>query len=458
MANAPKVWPARERIPDIQPGDIVTHCDVQFQWTSQHLKPVDLEPLQYRGDDLADATVRELGVKLGEDALRRMEDWLEAKRGTKDSPTYKLHRELITIPSWVDWDQIERGQRVFWQYSAPMLMGLLHFSLAGGFASPQVTQILAQTGYLSHPRTVYRRLIETAKFVLDCMETEGMKPVSGIGWRSTVRVRLLHAQVRVRLLKNAESNINVTPEIIPINQEENVATLLAFSSGLLQGLRGMGIELSPQDKCDFIAVWRYVGYLVGVDPELDPLYSPTTADIWLHSIAVHMMDPSPLGIKFAHGILEAAAGKPPFYFSVAFHKAQARRMLGNSLSDALDLPQTSRFHRLFLSAFFVYIRLVAKCSSLSLIRTLQFRWLRWYFHRVFSRELHRGSKGHFDFRLQIAPGEVIKGELLLPKHSTSLLQYGRRRLVLTLLLSLFTLFSMRSVRNVFDLTALYIRF
>ena len=44
----------------------------------------------------------------------------------------QLWVEVNTVPSWVCWDQIARGQDCFYRYGGPMLTGLAFQSLLGG--------------------------------------------------------------------------------------------------------------------------------------------------------------------------------------------------------------------------------------------------------------------------------------------------------------------------------------
>lgn len=45
------------------------------------------------------------------------------------------------VPEWVDWNQISRGQEVFYRYGAPALMGLAFQSLLGGMGSGRVVEV-----------------------------------------------------------------------------------------------------------------------------------------------------------------------------------------------------------------------------------------------------------------------------------------------------------------------------
>ena len=50
----------------------------------------------------------------------------------KDEVLGKLWKEVNTVPPWVDWEQIARGQDVFYRYGGPNLTGLAFQSLLGG--------------------------------------------------------------------------------------------------------------------------------------------------------------------------------------------------------------------------------------------------------------------------------------------------------------------------------------
>lgn len=47
----------------------------------------------------------------------------------------RLWTEAHTVPSWVNWDQVARGQDIFYRYGGPVLTGLAFQSLLGGMVS-----------------------------------------------------------------------------------------------------------------------------------------------------------------------------------------------------------------------------------------------------------------------------------------------------------------------------------
>jgi hypothetical protein len=52
-----------------------------------------------------------------------------------DEDLRNLWDEVTTVPQWVDWDQISRGQDVFHRYGVPIVTGLVLQSLLGGMVN-----------------------------------------------------------------------------------------------------------------------------------------------------------------------------------------------------------------------------------------------------------------------------------------------------------------------------------
>ena len=77
---------------------------------------------------------------------------------------------------------------------------------------------------------------------------------------------MLHAKVRRALLKSTKTKWDAEKNGIPINQQDMAATLLAFSVNVLLGIEIVaGRPLSESEQRDYLALWRYLGWLLGVD-------------------------------------------------------------------------------------------------------------------------------------------------------------------------------------------------
>lgn len=174
----------------------------------------------------------------------------------------QLWDEVNTVPEWVDWEQISRGQDLFFRYAGPMFIGLTYSSLLGGMGGFRVVETLARTGGFS-TKVVKGRLYETTQFILEVTRgvesmmppnmfpaesptpssttSEGNTPsdIRSVGFKSTIRVRFLHALVRKRILSLSKTHPNyysVKENGVPINVSSLVLDYSkAFVFSLLTG-------------------------------------------------------------------------------------------------------------------------------------------------------------------------------------------------------------------------------
>jgi len=114
----------------------------------------------------------------------------------------------------------------------------------------RVSEVLARTGGFS-TKVAKHRLYETTQLILQVTRSlDSVKP-GGAGQQSSVRVRLLHAAVRRRIMKLAAgmpSYYSVEELGIPINDLDSIATISTFSSALIWiGFPRQGIFLRQQE-------------------------------------------------------------------------------------------------------------------------------------------------------------------------------------------------------------------
>ena len=131
-----------------------------FQLTEDHLTREEMEPMKYSYDLLGEQAWERLNIISpppnsalprnspsrhsstdGEKTAIASGESFESKRdlyqllcdnADKDEILGKLWEEVNTVPSWVDWEQLARGQDVFYRYGGPILTGLAFQSLLGG--------------------------------------------------------------------------------------------------------------------------------------------------------------------------------------------------------------------------------------------------------------------------------------------------------------------------------------
>lgn len=270
---------------------------------------------------------------------------------------------------------------------------LLSFS-----SSPRIVRTLQTVSYLvphtstkassepsptpsSNDRT-FARLLETMQFILDIFGCTSPVPPDYVtaeylapgndGWRSAVRVRMLHGvarwRVRERWMREGKDvHQEETRYGVPINQEDLGATLVlnfnralvhltqnfdrltSFSTIPIWCLHRLHLPPSLEEANAYLALWRYIGFYLGVDPDILKRYFMDTrvADKFLVSTALHLF--SDLDNDEDEGraapptvpILLAASNRGPQRTSFAFNCALTRHLLGPMLSARLHVPPTT---------------------------------------------------------------------------------------------------------------------
>lgn len=194
---------------------------------------------------------------------------------------------------------------------------------------------------------VRRRLLETTQHTLNVTrDLESVQP-GGDGFADSVRVRLLHASVRRRVMRMAEeagpAYYDTRRFGVPINDLDCVGTISTFSAALVwMGLPRQGIWLRNQEIADYLALWRYVAYLMGAPHAW--MATPASARRMMESLLVAEIRPSRASQNLANNILAGLQGQPPTYASREFLCAQARWLNGGELAQALAVPRPSPFY------------------------------------------------------------------------------------------------------------------
>jgi len=177
------------------------------------------------------------------------------------------------------------------------------------------------------------------QMVLDAMND--MTPLSGIGFHSVLRVRMLHSQVRIRLLRSEK--YDTESHGVPINQEDLLATLGAFSVACIWGMQRMGIYMSADDREAYILAWKHIGYYMGIQPDLLKRFYADyhSAEKHLCSSITHLLEPQlgeasgMLPLRLLNGI----SNRPLYGHSIQYHAELSRLLIGDELADIFQLPR-----------------------------------------------------------------------------------------------------------------------
>ena len=172
---------------------------------------------------------------------------------------------IEAVPDWVDADLLRRGQRALRAGGADGMYVARDVSLLGGYQFSGFNKTLLRTGALEKGSNT--RFAETNQWALDVIADGELIP-HGVGYQSTIRVRLIHAFVRRHV--SAMADWRADEWGLPVNQTDMAATLVGALIAPPLGAMGMGLLTAPADLDAIAHVTRYVGWLIGVDDEWLP--------------------------------------------------------------------------------------------------------------------------------------------------------------------------------------------
>jgi hypothetical protein len=195
-------------------------------------------------------------------------------------------------------------------------------------------------------KVVRRRLLETFQHVLHVTkDLDSIKP-GGDGFAASIRVRLLHAAVRRRIMqlsKDKPGYYDVEENGIPVNDLDSIGTVSTFSALMIYvGLPRQGIYLRQQEAEDYVALWRWIAYVLGTPDEW--FSTPHRARVIMESLVLSEIDPTETSKKLANNILTGLANQPPTNMSREFLAAQTYWVNGPTLSAALAIERPPIFY------------------------------------------------------------------------------------------------------------------
>ncbi|MBO0852278.1 MAG: DUF2236 domain-containing protein [Nocardia sp.] len=229
---------------------------------------------------------RELGELLwvGDEPMDRLVDWMiiegadhtrplfdHALRAGIDrvpdapEPLRAFFTDIETPPPWLDMARVHQGERVFRSGGADGIYIARDVSFLGGYLASGFNKTLLRTGALE--KGPGKRFAETLQWALDVTSENGMAPL-GVGYRSTVRVRLIHSFVRRHVASLPDWQADEWG--LPINQTDMAATLVGALIAPFVGSMAMGIIPTPRELDQAAHLTRYVGRLIGVQDRLLP--------------------------------------------------------------------------------------------------------------------------------------------------------------------------------------------
>ncbi|GFG01681.1 latex clearing protein [Aspergillus udagawae] len=398
-------------------GETISKWGYSFKWTDSHLAQEIIKPLRQEYDTLGAAALERIqavrAALLEESKVRGdpppPNDLYILLRDyhSKDETLTQFWDELHTVPDWVDWEQLERGQRFFYRYAIANIVGFaLQGFMAENSAASGVVEVLVRTGGFSN-RMLLGRLLETFQWLVQVTHSLAAIRPGGEGHVATIRVRLLHSAVRQRILKLCERNpeyCDVSQHGIPINALDSIHSITTFSCNhMWLQMPKFGVKPSQQEIDDYIAVFRYLGYLLGTPTAF--FETAEKAKLTMESCYIHELRITETSRVVAYNFVQCLQNLPaPFHMSRGFIEAGSRWINGDELCDELGLGRPGVLH---------YVAFMGHCMLVVFMAWVQrlVPGLDGIVVNFFRSVLYRGlvnRKSRTDFRFQYVPQEGKK--------------------------------------------------
>jgi hypothetical protein len=296
------------------------------------------------GDPLADAVVDDLAKLPPAEGQKMLTRALEGGIDSIENPPDSLRaffEEVDGVPIWVDWKELRTGSDCFLYNADIFLMSFVAYVLPIGFGT-NINKCFHLTGRVT--QLGVNRLKANNRQLVESFMVDGLRR-NGDGFKLTVRVRLVHAQVR-RLL-------NHSPEWkrdawgLPLSAAHMAYAYSAFSAMLIKNAIRMGARVTPEWERGFMANWKYQAFLMGIPSEFlttDVAFGIRTQQIgW--SIEP---DPDEEARIIVHSMINAAPVVGGIEDPVERRKTAelvynvSRTLIGDEIADQLAYPKFAR--------------------------------------------------------------------------------------------------------------------
>jgi hypothetical protein len=291
------------------------------------------------GDPRADEVVSALAA---EGPLKGIHDLLAVVRrraADGDARCRELLAEAETVPAWADFAAMEKGQRMIASYAPFMAASLFSGSLVGGAMFHKAALVTSMTGMFSGNPT--QRLTETTAMVTRMAMRGSMQP-GGDAHEVMLRVRLLHAGLRRFLVDSGRFQ---HPVEVPINQQDLAITLALLCYVNIRNLMQLGIRLERSQIDSFVLLWRYAGYVLGIDAALLPETIEDQQAFYLSSCK-HQVRPDKV-MPQTKTLLDAVAKQAryvPYPLAQTFLHQVTRYLSGNDYITGMGLEDLGDYY------------------------------------------------------------------------------------------------------------------
>ena len=303
------------------------------------------------GDPLVDAAVEDLASLPRKQSSRLIAAGMDQDEEVlRHAPESLLSVFAAPEPPWLDHRAFRPGIRAFHANVVNIFAAFVAGTLIDGF-STLISESFVQTGRIFDNGV--RRLRQNNRHQLEIFWPGGLQRY-GDGWKLSVRIRFVHAQIRRLLSKSAEWDH--AAHGTPVSAAHLGYSLACFSARTLKHSMTLGSRFSREERESFCAVWRYAGYLMGVPHAM--LYTDEEDALRWYAVG-SACEPAPTdsAVLMANALINSA----PLVAGTSDPRERAklvkntiypisRFLVGDHLADQLNLPKSGMLagrHALF---------------------------------------------------------------------------------------------------------------
>ncbi len=295
------------------------------------------------GDPVMDAVVEDLAPFPQRQVHRFIHAGMEEDReGLRNAP--RSLRDFFfdappPDPDWLDRDAFQPGIRGFQRNSVLVLSAFVTGVLIDGF-STLISKSFVQTGRI-FDNGVWR-LKQNNRHQMEIFLPGGLERF-GEGWKLSVRIRFVHAQIRRLLGQTPEWEHDAWG--VPISAAHLGYSVACFAARTVKHSESLGARYSTEERAGFHDVWRYAGYLMGIPETI--LFADESHALDLYRIG-SVCEPPPTmdAIVMTNALINSAplvanitdpAERSKLVKRVIYPISRA--LVGNSLADDLKFPR-----------------------------------------------------------------------------------------------------------------------
>lgn len=297
-----------------------------------------LESLRYIADPVPDGLIEELARTQQIETVNRI--LYELIRNVQTIPAElpdnleNWLRATDCLPPGTDEARLERAAKLFVEHGLVMSIILATGAFVECYAAHKGVKVMTTTYRLG--QNPYRRIAETAQFLILVMSPGGLTRPEGQAIGAIQKVRLVHCAIRHFIRQKGTWDVRALGE--PICQEDMLGTLMCLSYVLIEGLRKLQIIVTDEEAEDFIYLWRIVGEMLGCLPEYLPQNLAEAREL-TEAIRRHTQGPSEEGVIMTRALLEMHRDLVPGEAFDGLVPALMRFLAGDQVCDWLQVPR-----------------------------------------------------------------------------------------------------------------------